>query len=469
MIASLTRIVNFALPQKYIFFIIFSKANSDSLELNDKFALQIDNKMKYQSPSKELFVKNRQKLSSSLKPGSIAIFHSNAEMPRNGDAFFSFRQQSDLYYLTGVDQEDTILVLFPDCPNPMFKEAIFVKETNEQIAVWDGARLNPTQVFEKSGINSVFWFHEFWKTIHSVILMADNIYVNLNENDRFLSDVAYSNLTITHQLKSKYPAHQFFRSTPIMSRLRMQKEAEEIDMLKEAVEITRKGLMRVLKFIKPGIWEYEIEAELIHEFVRNRSRGFAFDPIIASGSSACVLHYIENNKQVKDGDLLLLDFGAEYGNYNGDLTRCIPANGTFSARQKQVYNAVLDVHKFARSIIKPGVPLPKYHAEVCKFTNEKLVELGLFTSQEIKDNPKAFMKYFMHGTSHHLGLDVHDVMHRYEPIPEGSVLTIEPGIYIPEEGIGVRIENDVIVKTGNVIDLMENFPIEVEEIEDAMH
>ena len=424
---------------------------------------------KYSNPPAALFVQNRKKLSNSLLPGSIAIFHSNDEMPRNGDAYFTFKQQSDIYYLTGIDQEDTILVLFPDCPNPLYREMIFVKETSEQIAIWDGARLNPNQVFEVSGISKVFWYHEFWKTIHAAFLLADNIYINLNENDRFTDKVSYANLRFANEIKAKYPAHNFKRSAPILANLRMRKELQEIDQLKEAIAITKKGFERLLGFVKPGVWEYEIEAELIHEFIRNRSRGFAFDPIIASGNSACVLHYIDNNKQCKDGDLLLLDFGAEYGNYNGDLSRCIPVNGRFSPRQKEVYNAVLHVQREAKKLLKPGVSLPVYHEEVCKIMSEELIKLKLLTSDQVKANPKAHMKYYMHGTSHHLGLDVHDVMHRWENLDVNNVVTVEPGIYIPEEGLGIRIENDVIITNNGVIDLMDGYPIEAEEIEEWMN
>ena len=425
--------------------------------------------MKYNRINSALFVKNRKKLADKMAPGSIAVFHSNDEMPRNGDAYFTFKQQSDLFYLTGVDQEDTILILFPDSPNPLFREMIFVKETSEQIAIWDGARLMPNDVFAVSGVSNVFWFHEFWKTIHSAFLLADNIYVNLNENDRFTDKVSYSNLRFTKEIIAKYPAHQIKRSAPILANIRMVKEPEEIELLKEAIRITKLGFERLLKFVKPGVWEYEIEAELIHEFIRNKSRGFAFDPIIGSGKSACVLHYIENNKQCKDGDLLLLDFGAEYANYNGDLSRCIPVNGKFSKRQAEVYNAVLSVQKKAKTLLKAGVSIPDYHAQVCEFMSEKLVEINLLTTKELKDNPKAFLKYYMHGTSHHLGLDVHDVMHRFEPMQLGSVLTVEPGIYIQEEGIGVRIENDVILTENGVIDLMEGYPTEIDEIESLMN
>ena len=424
---------------------------------------------KYSNPPAALFIENRKKLSNSLLPGSIAIFHSNDEMPRNGDAYFTFKQQSDIYYLTGIDQEDTILVLFPDCPNPLYREMIFVKETSEQIAIWDGARLNPNQVLEVSGISKVFWYHEFWKTIHAAFLLAENIYINLNENDRFTDKVSYPNLRFANEVKVKYPAHNFKRSAPILANLRMRKEPQEIDQLKEAIAITKKGFERLLGFVKPGVWEYEIEAELIHEFIRNRSRGFAFDPIIASGNSACVLHYIDNNKQCKDGDLLLLDFGAEYGNYNGDLSRCIPVNGRFSPRQKEVYNAVLHVQREAKKLLKPGVSLPVYHEEVCKIMSEELIKLKLLTSEQVKANPKAHMKYYMHGTSHHLGLDVHDVMHRWGNLDVNNVVTVEPGIYIPEEGLGIRIENDVIITNNGVIDLMDGYPIEAEEIEEWMN
>lgn len=424
---------------------------------------------KYSNPNASLFIKNRQKFAKSMASGGIAIFHSNDEVPRNGDAYFTFKQQSDLYYLTGIDQEDTILVLFPDCPNPLYREMVFVKETSEQIAVWDGARLNPNQVYEVSGISKVFWYHEFWKTIHAAFLLADIIYLNLNENDRFTDKVSYANLRFAQEVINKYPAHQIKRSAPILANLRMRKEAEEIDQLKEAISITKKGFERLLGFVKPGVWEYEIEAELIHEFIRNRSRGFAFDPIIASGKSACVLHYIENNKQCKDGDLLLLDFGAEYGNYNGDLSRCIPVNGKFSTRQKEVYNSVLFVQREAKKLLKPGVSLPVYHEEVCKIMSEELIKLGLLTAQDVKANPKAHMKYYMHGTSHHLGLDVHDVMHRWENLDINNVVTVEPGIYIPEEGLGIRIENDVVITADGVIDLMDGFPIEVDEIENWMN
>jgi Xaa-Pro aminopeptidase len=423
---------------------------------------------KYSNTSTELFIKNRAKMSNKIIDGGMAVFHSNDEVPRNGDAYFTFRQQSDIYYLTGIDQEDTILVLFPSSPNPMYREMLFIKETSEQIAIWDGARLTPNQANEVSGINNVFWYHEFWRTIHAAFLLAETLYLNLNENDRFTDRVSYAGLRFAKEIIAKYPAHSIKRSAPILADLRMRKEPEEIEQLKQAIAITKKGFDRLLKFVKPGVMEYEIEAELIHEFIRNRSRGFAFDPIIAGGSNACVLHYIDNNKALKDGDLLLLDFGAEYGNYNGDLSRTIPINGKFTQRQKDVYNAVLNVQRYAKTLLKPGISIPSYHEEVCKFMTEELVKLNLLTTEEVKSNPKAFMKYYMHGTSHHLGLDVHDVMHRWGNLDVNNVVTVEPGIYIREEGIGIRIENDVIITSNGVIDLMDDFVIEVEEIEAAM-
>lgn len=403
-----------------------------------------------------------------MKPGSIAVFHSNDEVPKNGDANFKFKQNSDLFYLCGIDQEDTVLVIFPDAPNPMHREMLFIKETSEQIAIWDGARLNPDQAFECSGVKNVFWYHEFWQTAHPAFLMAEHIYINLNENDRFADKVPYNGLRFGNSVMNKYPAHKVERSAPILADLRMCKEPEEVEALKKAIDITGAGFRRLLKFVKPGVWEYEIEAELLHEFVRSRSSGFAFDPIIASGKNACTLHYIDNNTQAKDGDLMLLDFGADYANYNGDLSRCIPVNGRFSPRQKAVYNAVLTVQREAKKLIKPGLVLPEYHADVCKVMTEELIKLGLITSDEAKNNKNAFMKYYMHGTSHHLGLDVHDVMHRFGKFQVGNVLTVEPGIYIQEEGIGVRIENDVLITENGIVDFMDGLPIEVEEIEAAM-
>ncbi len=428
--------------------------------------------MRYDKIPVSLFHKNRQKLISSIKPGSIVLIHSNFEMPKTGDAFHKFRQDADLFYLTGIDQEDTVLVLFPDAPNATFKEMLFIKRTNETIAQWDGHKLTPEEASEISGIKQIFWYDEFWPTIRAAILQSENIYLNTNENDRFSDKVPYNGLLFAHEIKQKFPLHSYYRLAPIMAKLRTVKEPEEIELLKKAIEITGSGFKRILTFVKPGVWEYEIEAELIHEFINNRSNGYAFDPIIASGSSACVLHYVENNKLCKDGDLLLTDFGADYANYNGDLTRCIPVNGRFSSRQKQVYNAVLRVQREAKKLIKPGISLPDYHSQVCDFMTKELVDLGLFTMEEVKNqNPlnPLFKKYYMHGTSHHLGIDVHDIMDRYAVFEIGNVLTVEPGIYIKEEGIGVRIENDIVITENGIEDLMVHIPVEIEEIESIMN
>ncbi len=337
--------------------------------------------MKYSPINEDLFIRNRNKFCKQLKPGSIAVFQSNDEAPRNGDALYRFKQNSYLFYLTGIDQEDTILVLFPDCPNPLYREMLFIKETSEQIAIWDGARLMPNEASKVSGITKVFWHHEFWKTIHPAFLLAENIYLNLNENDRASNAVPVNAFRFAHEIKNKYPAHAVCRSAPILANLRMCKEPEEIELLKEAIDITKKGFNRLLKFVQPGICEYEIEAELIHEFTRNRSSGFAFDPIIASGKNACVLHYIENNDMCREGDLILLDFGAEYANYNGDLTRTIPVNGKFTPRQRDVYNAVLTVQKEAKKLIQPGKKLPEYHEQVCEVMTEQLVNLKLMSME----------------------------------------------------------------------------------------
>lgn len=428
--------------------------------------------MKYTKINSSLFIKNRSKLVSHLKPGSIALFHSNDEMLKTGDASFKFRQNSDLFYLTGVDQEDSILVVFPDCPNPAFREVLFIKRTNETIAQWDGHKLTPNEAFETSGIKNVFWYDEFWPTIRAIILLAENIYINLNENDRFSDKAPYQSHEFALTLKNKFPGHQFIRSAPIMAKLRTRKEPEEIALLKEAIEITKKAFLRIVGFVKPGVWEYEIEAEMIHEFIRNKSNGHAFDPIIASGSSACVLHYIENNRQCKDGDLLLLDFGADYANYNGDLSRCLPVNGKFSPRQKQVYDAVLTVQRESKKLITPGKLLMDYHNEVGEIMTEQLINIGLLNLNDVKNQNAErplYKKYFMHGNSHHLGIDVHDIMNRWAPFETGNVLTVEPGIYIPEEGIGVRIENDIILTENGIVDLMAEFPIETQEIENLMN
>ncbi len=430
--------------------------------------------MKYPTIDNQLFIDNRKRFVAEMQPGSIAIFHSNYQYTWNGDAFHKFKQNSDLIYLSGIDQEDSVLVLFPDCPIKEYQECLFLTETNEHIAVWEGHKYTKEEATEASGIQSVLWNDNYLDKLRSVINMADNIYLPLNENDRYPFKSPYKNLDFALELKEKFPLHNYVRAGNILQRLRSVKHPVEIEMVRTAVSISKMGWERILKFTKPGVWEQEIEAELIHEFIRNRGNGFSFDPIIASGDSACVLHYVENNKIVKDGDLILVDCGVDYGNFASDMTRCLPANGRFSDRQKDVYNATLRVMKDARDLLTPGTLLMDYHTVVGTIMEKELVDLGLLTMDDIKNqdpNWPAYKKYFMHGTSHFLGIDVHDSGMRYEPMQAGNLFTCEPGIYIPEEGIGVRIENNIIIEENGYTDLMDeiNMPIEVDEIEEIMN
>lgn len=430
--------------------------------------------MKYPTIDKQLFIDNRQRFTEEMLPGSIAIFHSNYQYSWNGDAFHKFKQNSDLFYLSGIDQEDSVLVLFPDCPVKEYRECLFLLETNEHIAVWEGHKYTKKEATETSGIENVFWNDNYLERLRSIINMADNIYLPLNENDRYPFKSPYKNLDFALELKQKFPLHNYVRAGKILQRLRSVKHPIEIDMARKAIAISKMGWERILKFVKPGVYEYEIEAELIHEFVRNRANGFSFDPIVASGPNACVLHYVENNKIVNDGDLILVDCGVDYANFASDMTRCLPANGRFSQRQKDVYNAVLRVMKDARELLTPGTMLMEYHTEVGLLMEKELVDLGLLTMDDIKNqdpNWPAYKKYFMHGTSHFLGIDVHDSGMRYEPMQAGNLFTCEPGIYIQEEGIGVRIENNIVIEENGYTDLMDEIkmPIEVDEIEDIMN
>ncbi len=427
--------------------------------------------MKYTAIDKKLFIENRKKFTAHLKQDSIAIFNSNDEMPRNGDGNFLFRQQSDLFWLTGIDQEQTILVLAPNHPLPEYREALFVRKTNEHIAVWEGHKYTKEEAREASGIQHVYWADDFQAMLPVMMHHSQSVFVNLNENDRFVTEVPYRELRFAQDLKNKYPNHQYERSGPLMSKLRAIKSQTEIDLMQTACDITDKAFRRVLNFTKPGVMEYEIEAEITHEFIRNRANGHAYNPIIASGASACILHYTENVRPCKDGDVILLDFGAEYANYAADLTRSIPVNGKFTKRQKDVYNAVLRVMRAATKMLVVGNTIPKYHEEVGRVMEQELIVLGLLNADEVKkQDPKQplYKKYFMHGTSHFLGLDVHDVGNRYIPMQAGMVFTCEPGIYIPEENLGIRIENDILLTEKGPIDLMAKIPVEVDEIEELM-
>ncbi len=428
--------------------------------------------MRYSPAENKLFEGNRKKFTKQLKPNAISIFNSNDVMPTSADGTVPFIQQTDLFYLSGIDQEESILLIFPDAKEKKNREILFIKETNKEISIWEGHKYTKEEARELSGIQTVLWLTHFNDVFRSLVIQSEIIYLNSNEHLRAKNEVETRDLRFANFCKSKFPLHKYERSQPILHSIRAIKSHLEIDQLKKAISITEKGFKRVLKFIEPGVMEYEIEAELIHEFISNRSRRFAFQPIIASGFSACVLHYVENKGQCKDGELVLMDIGAEYANYNADLTRCVPVNGRFTDRQRSVYNAVLRVQKEAMAMLAPGNNIPEYHKEVGKIMENELVGLGLIGKTEIKNqdpNHPAYKKYFMHGTSHHLGLDVHDYGYPQMKMETGMVFTVEPGIYIREENLGIRLENDVVISNDGVIDLMIDIPIESEEIEDIMN
>lgn len=426
--------------------------------------------MKYPQLSSSLFEKNRKKIIKNLHSNSLAIVHSNDQMPRNGDQYHPFHQNSDLFYLTGIDQEKTILTLCPNHPNKDLREILFIIESNETIAVWEGHKYTKEETIKTSGIKTIKYLNEFESTFRELAINTENIYLNLNENPKFKPDVASADQRFINTLKKDFPAHELKRLAPIMKQLRLRKEPEEIELMQEACDITNKAFLRILKFVKPNVKEYEVEAEITHEFLWNKANGHAYAPIIASGKNACVLHYIENNKNCKDGDLLLMDFGAEYANYAADCTRTIPVNGKFTPRQKECYEAVLRIMKKATSWLTPGTTINKINERVEKLCQEEHIKLGLYTQEDVNNqDPKKplLKKYFPHGTCHFIGLDVHDVGDRTSILEEGMILTCEPGIYIPEENIGIRIENDIVVGL-TPKDLMKDIPREVEEIEQLM-
>jgi Xaa-Pro aminopeptidase len=407
-----------------------------------------------------------------MRPKSLAVFNSNDIYPIGADSTLAFEQDRDLFYLSGVDQEETILLLFPDALEAKHREILFVRETNDHIAVWEGEKLTKERGTEVSGIDTVYWLKEFDKIFFDLMTEADTIYFNTNEHYRQAVETETREARFIKKCKSKFPAHQWAKSNPILQKIRGVKEPEELTLMQMACEITGKGFGRLLGFVRPGVWEYEVEAELLHEFVRNRSKGFAYAPIIASGNNANVLHYLENNRECRDGDMLLLDVAAEYANYSSDLTRTIPVNGKFTKRQKAVYEAVLRVKKEATKLLVPGTLWAEYHKEVGKIMTSELLGLGLLdkvdVQRENKDWP-AYKKYFMHGTSHHIGLNTHDYGELKTPMEANMVFTVEPGIYIPEEGLGIRLEDDVVIQEkGEPFNLMRNIPIEVEEIEELM-
>ncbi|UTA70204.1 aminopeptidase P N-terminal domain-containing protein [Emticicia sp. 21SJ11W-3] len=428
--------------------------------------------MRYEPIDSTLFSSNRARLKGLLKPKSMAIVLSNDVIPSNADGTLGFKQNNDLFYLTGIDQEESILILFPDFPDENFREILLIRETSEHIKIWEGEKLSKEQATEISGIKKVVWVNSFEPLLRKLVFEAEQVYLNLNEHDGADWKFQTRERRFVNDFKLQFPLHQLERLAPLMRRLRVVKQAAEIDLLKKAIGISGGGLRRMAKFLKPDVYEFELEAELTHEFLMNRSRGHAFQPIIASGANACVLHYVTNNERCKDGDLVLLDFGAEYANYNADITRCLPVNGRFSERQKAVYQAVLRILYAAREMIVSGNTMEKLRKETGKIVEYELIELGLLKRHEVaKQDPEAplYRKYFPHGISHHLGLDVHDVGSRYETFKPGMVFTCEPGIYIPEEKLGIRLENDILITAHGNIDLMDGIPISVDEIEHLMN
>ncbi|MDG1213763.1 MAG: Xaa-Pro aminopeptidase [Flavobacteriaceae bacterium] len=429
--------------------------------------------MKYLPIPNSLYIKNRQKFTAQMIPGSLAVFNSNDIYPVSADSTLPFAQHSDILYLSGADQEETILLLFPQALNPAHKEILFVRETNEHIAVWEGAKYTKEKATEISGIQTIMWLSDFDKVFFDLMTEAHTIYFNTNEHYRQAVETQTREDRFIAKCKAQFPAHQWQKSQPILQEIRGVKEPEEIAQMQTACNITEKGIRRLLGFIKPGVWEYEIEAELLHEFVRNRSKGFAYTPIIASGPNANVLHYIENNQQCKAGDLILMDVAAEYANYRSDLTRTFPVSGRFTERQAAVYNAVLRVKNAATKLLVPGTLWAEYHQAVGVIMTEELLGLGLLDPADVNNqdpHKPAYKKYFMHGTSHHIGLDTHDYGALKTPMKAGMVFTVEPGIYIPEEGMGIRLEDNVVIQEqGEPLNLMAHIPIEIEEIEALMN
>ncbi|AZQ59613.1 M24 family metallopeptidase [Maribacter sp. MJ134] len=428
--------------------------------------------MKYDQIPNSLFIKNRKKFTAQMRPKSIAVFNSNDIYPISADSTMPFEQHRDIFYLSGADQEETILLLFPDAMDKKHREILFVRETNEHIAIWEGAKLTKEQATKVSGIETIYWLSDFDKVFFDLMTEAETIYFNTNEHYRQAVETQTREDRFIIDCKKKFPAHTVAKSNPILQKIRGVKEPEEIAMMLTACSITEKGFRRLLGFIRPGVWEYEIEAELLHEFIRNRSKGFAYSPIIASGNNANVLHYLENNQQCQSGDLILMDVAAEYANYSSDLTRTIPVNGKFSKRQKEVYNAVLRVKNEATKMLIPGTIWAEYHKECGKLMTSELLGLGLLDKGDVQNedpNWPAYKKYFMHGTSHHIGLNTHDYGELKTPMEANMVFTVEPGIYIPAEKMGVRLEDDVVIQEkGEPINLMATIPIEVEEIEELM-
>lgn len=427
--------------------------------------------MRYAPLAPELFVENRRRFCELLLPASLAIFHANDVLPTNADGTMPFRQNNDLFYLSGIDQEESILVLFPDARLARHREILFVKETSERILIWEGYKLTQDEARTTSGIPTILWLDSFKSVLPALMNEAEHVYLNTNEHTRAVVEVETRDARFIAALQRQYPLHRYRRAAPLLHRLRAIKSPEEIRVLREACRITEQAFRRVLGFVRPGVWEFEIEAEIVHEFMRHRSRGPAYGSIVASGKNACVLHYTSNDNQCQDGEVLLLDFGAEYANYAADLSRSLPVNGRFTPRQRQVYDAVLAVMSFAKTRLIPGTEIEAYHEAVGECMTEQLIRLDLLTAADVRNQDPAaplYKQYFMHGTSHYLGLDVHDVGQKYRTFEAGMVYTCEPGIYIPQEGLGIRLENDILLTpTGNE-DLMATIPLQADDIEALM-
>ncbi|MBN8786300.1 MAG: aminopeptidase P N-terminal domain-containing protein [Terrimonas sp.] len=427
--------------------------------------------MKYLPLNPQIFFTNRKRFVAKMEKNAIAIFNSNDELPTNGDALYPFKQNADLYWFTGIVQEDTMLILFPDNPDKKYREVLVLVRPNELKEKWDGKRLRAKEAQEISGISTIIWLDTLDGFLQPLIHLADTIYLNTNENDRKANKVAVRDYRYAEEMRRQYPLHKYMRSAKILKELRAVKTPFEIEVMQKAIDITEKTFRRLLSFIRPGVMEYEIEAEILHEFLINRATGPAYGSIIASGDRARTLHYVSNNEECKAGELILMDFGAEYGGYCADLTRTVPVNGKFTKRQKEVYNACLHLHKYAASILKPGISILAYTDKVGEEATRQFIKIGLLKKSDVKNEDKdnrAYRKYLYHGISHHLGIDVHDLGTRTEPIKEGMVFTVEPGIYIEEEHMGIRIENNFwVTKHGNK-DLMKKIPITADEIETLM-
>jgi Xaa-Pro aminopeptidase len=428
--------------------------------------------MRYKTINPRFFTRNRRNFSAQLGEDSFAVFFSNDQNPRNGDQYHTFRQSSDFFYLTGIEQEKSILLIAPHCPNKNLKEALFLLESNEVLETWEGHKLTKSEASAISGVENVFWLEDFEASLREVMAYYNNVYLNSNEYTKFFPEMETREIRMGKQIREMFPWHHYHRAAPLLIRQRLIKSKEEIEVMQKACEITNKGFKRVLRTTRPGMYEYEVEAEITYEFIRNGASGHGYAPIVAAGKNACFLHYIENDKKCRKSDLLLLDIGAEYANYSADLSRTLPISGKFTKWQKQLYNAVLSVMKEIKKLYIPGSTINDINEAANLLMEAEMIKLGLFTADDVANqNPDKplFKKYFMHGAAHFLGLDVHDVGLKTVPFEPGMVLTCEPGIYISEEGTGIRIENDILITDKDPVDLMADFPTEVEEIEALMH